>query len=73
MKVIVNHEEHEVPLGRLSYHDVVRLAYPGKPVIEGLSITYRRDDSPAEGMILQGETVPVREGMVFKVASTGNA
>lgn len=68
MKVYVNGREREVAYGVATYTEVVELAgLKGKP-----TVTYHHREAGG-GTLSAGETVGVREGMIFNVASTTNA
>lgn len=71
--VVVNTEDKEVTERRLSFNDVVLLAFnppPTGPNV-GFTITYRKGP-PAnrKGSLLEGGFVRIKEGMIFDVTPT---
>jgi hypothetical protein len=72
MKIIVNGSANEVDASRMSYDDVIRIAFNGRPVGHP-SVTYRNASGPADGILMPGADIGVREGTVFNVCHTGNA
>lgn len=71
--VIVNGREKEVTTKELSFDAVVALAFD--PVPSGpnwvFTITYRRGEgNKPEGTLAPGESVKVKDGMVFNVTAT---
>lgn len=70
--IIVNAREHSVPKEELSFDEVVGF-YENPPVGPNVyfTVTYRRGhgDKP-EGSLLPGESVRVKEGMIFVVTAT---
>ncbi|NTG08849.1 multiubiquitin domain-containing protein [Rhizobium rhizogenes] len=73
VKIFVNTREKFVDPGRISFSQVVRLAFPELPVGPNTSFTvsYLKgpDDKP-EGTLVEGESVKVRKGMRFNVSAT---
>lgn len=72
--IIVNGRKKEVVAKELSYTEVVNLAYDNNPPTGqniGFAITYRRGhgDKP-EGSLIEGQTVKIKEGMIFNVTPT---
>lgn len=71
--IIVNGEEKEVPKGELAYDDIIDLAFNPRPVGDSIefTITFRRGHgNKPEGTLVQGETVKVKDGMIFNVTPT---
>ena len=72
-KIIVNGRQKETSAKELSFQDVVRLAFDDAVFNEVTiyTITFKRGhgDKP-EGTLVEGETVKVKEGMIFNVART---
>lgn len=72
--VIVNGTKKTVQADELSFQDVVNLAYDGNPptgenVI--FTITYRKGQgNKPEGSLVAGQTVKVKDGMIFNVTPT---
>jgi hypothetical protein len=72
-RLIVNLEEKLVTRKKQSFSDIVKLAYPTPPSGNEISykVTYRKGP-PAnpKGSLVEGESVQVKNGMVFDVAPT---
>ena len=69
--IIVNAQPHKVSKGELSFAEVVALSgLPGGQNIV-FTLTYRRGHgNKPEGSLVEGETVKVKEGMIFNVTAT---
>ncbi len=71
--IIVNGREKVVPKGDISFAQLVALAFDPPPSGPNIvfTITYRRGhgDKP-EGTLPEGESVKVKEGMIFNVKAT---
>jgi hypothetical protein len=71
--IIVNAQPKVVTSKELTYEEVVKLAYPNPPTGENVLITvsFRRGaGNRPEGTLVAGESVKVKEGMVFNVRAT---
>lgn len=72
--IIVNAEEKTVSSDTLSFDDLVSLAYDGTPPTGdnwSFTITYRRGHgNKPTGSLVEGETVKIKDGMVFNVTGT---
>ena len=71
--IVVNGREKEVEKGRLTFDQLVALAFDDPPTGEFIcfTITYRRGQgNKPEGTLVEGESVRVREGMIFNVTAT---
>ena len=72
-KIIVNTREKVVTGKELTFAEVVALAFnppPSGPNVF-LTITYRRGQgNKPEGVLVEGETVKIKEGMIFNVTAT---
>jgi Multiubiquitin len=71
--IIVDGTPHEVPKGKITYVQVVTLAYsdyPQHPEIT-YSVTYTRGHH--EGILPPGGSVEVKDGMEFRVNRTGQS
>jgi hypothetical protein len=72
--IIVNAEEKPVSAGTLSFDEVVSLAYSGNPPAGenwSFTVTFRRGHgNQPEGSLVEGETVKLKDGMVFNVTGT---
>lgn len=71
--LIVNGREKEVSEKKLSFSEVVALAFgpdAGGPNIV-FTVTYRRgENQKPKGSLVEGETVTVKDGMIFDVTRT---
>ena len=71
--IIINGSEFNVPKEELSFSELVALAFENPPTGPKVifTITYRRGhgDKP-EGTLRPGESVRVKEGMIFNVTPT---
>lgn len=72
--IIVNTREHTVEKNKeISFDEIVSLAYDGNPptgkYIE-FSVMYRRGHGNKDGSLITGQTVKVKDGMVFNVSAT---
>jgi len=71
--IIVNSREKVVPKGDISFEQLVALAFNPVPTGENIvfTITYRKGHGhKPEGTLTEGETVKVKEGMIFNVRAT---
>lgn len=70
--IIVNAREHTVSKGELSFEEVVAF-YENPPTGRNIlfTVTYRRGTgNKPEGSLVAGESVKVKEGMIFVVTAT---
>ncbi|HEY8948350.1 MAG TPA: multiubiquitin domain-containing protein [Rhizomicrobium sp.] len=71
--VIVNAQKKEVVETKITFDEVVKLAYPIPPDGQNImfTITYRKGpkDNP-KGSLLEGQTVRIKNGMIFDVTPT---
>ncbi len=74
--IIVNGRPRQVEKGELSFEDIVRLAFPNPhfgPDYE-YTVTYSKGHHPRqEGTITAGQTIKVKEGMIFNVTETNKS
>jgi hypothetical protein len=75
-EIVVNARQVDVPKGTLSYIEVVRLAFE-HPVIDEntiYTVAYKRGhgDKP-EGTMVDGDTVKIKNGMIFYVTPTNRS
>jgi len=71
--IIVNAQPKVVASMELTSEQVVELAYPTPPTGENvlITVTYRRGaGNKPEGTLVAGESVKLKEGMVFNVRAT---
>lgn len=68
--IIVNGREKKVAKEEISFAEVVELAgLPSTPNTI-FTVTYRRGHGNKEGTLVEGESVKVKEGMIFNVTAT---
>ena len=73
--IIVNGREKRVAKEEISFLEVVALAFDTPPSKETMyTVTYRRgqDDKP-EGTLVEGQSVKVKDGMIFNVTATNKS
>lgn len=68
VKIFVNGREEMVAKGKITYEEVVALAYPN-PNFQDYTykVTYFHKDGKHEGKLTKGESVEVKEEMTFTV------
>jgi hypothetical protein len=70
--IIVNTRQHIVEKGELTFEEIVALAFdpvPAGPNIL-LTVTYHRGPGNKSGDVLPGQSVKVKDQMVFDVTAT---
>ena len=68
--IIVNGREKKVSKVELSFAEVVELAgLPSTPDTI-FTVTYRRGNGNKEGTLVEGESIKLKEGMIFNVTRT---
>ena len=66
--ILVNGREKTVTEKKQSYRDIARIAYPDANFDQFLyTITFFKGEGGHEGDLVEGETVIVKDGMVFYV------
>lgn len=66
--LIMNGRERTVTEKKQSYRDIAKLAYPDANFEQFLyTITYFKGEGGHEGDLVEGETINVKDGMVFNV------
>jgi hypothetical protein len=72
--VIVNGRRKDVHKRRLSFSEVVALAFPDAPPSDNTiyTVAYRNggDDRRPEGTLVAGESVKIKDGTIFDVTAT---
>lgn len=71
--IIVNGEEKTVEKDELTFEEVVDLAFDPRPTGEMMvfTVTYRRGHgNKPEGTLTEGDSVKVKDGMIFNVTAT---
>jgi hypothetical protein len=71
--IIVNGRKKEVPKGDISFSEVVTLSGLPSDPNSLFTVTYRRGEGNKEGSLVQGESVKVKEGMIFDVTQTNKS
>lgn len=71
--IFVNTRSHILAEKKISFEQVIDLAYPDQPATESDSFTVRYsrgNDGHGSGTLAAGQEVPVKKGMVFDVYRT---
>lgn len=71
--IYVNGEQKEVTTKTVSFAEIVALAYPKPPKGDNILYTVSYEDGPLanpQGSLKDGETVKVKNGMIFNVTAT---
>lgn len=71
--IVVNAQKKEVAEPKLTFDEVVKLAYPIPPAGQNILFTIKYRKGPAvnpKGSLLEGESVRVKDGMIFDVTPT---
>jgi hypothetical protein len=71
--IIVNGQKKTVAKKRISFDDLVKIAFPVPPTGENILYTISYEDGPPanpQGSLKAGETVLVKTGMIFNVKAT---
>lgn len=74
--IVVNGRAKAVPKDELTYDDLVRLAFDNPPSGEDVQFTIqytRGQGSKPAGVLLEGGSVKVKEGMEFDVTATNRS
>jgi hypothetical protein len=72
--IIVDGTPHEVPKGKITYTEVVKLAYPDYPQNQQTySVKYKKGKGEKQDILAPGASVEVKEGMEFYVSRTGES
>ncbi len=71
--IIVNGRKKEVATKELSYADIVNLAYDNNPPTGPnivITITFKKGEGDKQGTLLPGDTIKIKDGMIFNVTAT---
>jgi hypothetical protein len=69
--IYVNTISHQVEKDELSFDDVVKLAFPTPPAgSDGFTVLYQRGHGNKDGSLVEGDTIKVKDGMIFDVTPT---
>lgn len=76
MRIIVNAREYKVPGPKISYAQVVALAFTPVPTGPDVlfTVTYRKGPTQnPKGTLPEGESVTIKNGMIFNVTQTNRS
>jgi hypothetical protein len=71
--IIVNGQQKEVAETKIKFEEAVKLAFPSIPPGDNVMFTVRYRHGPKQnpsGTLLEGETVHIKNGMIFDVTQT---
>lgn len=71
--IIVNARQKVVTAKEMSFAEIVALAFDNPPTRPNIvfTVTYRRGEgNKPEGTLTEGETVKIKDGMIFNVTAT---
>jgi hypothetical protein len=71
--IVVNAQPKEVAEPKLTFDDVVKLAFPIPPEGQNILFTIKYRKGPAvnpKGSLLEGQAVRIKDGMIFDVTPT---
>lgn len=71
--IIVNARQKVVTAKDLSFTEIVALAFDNPPAGPNIvfTVTYRKGEgNKPEGTLVEGETVKIKDGMIFNVTAT---
>lgn len=72
--IVVNGHRKEVHKRRLTFEEVVKLAFPDAPPSDNIiyTVTYRNggDRHHREGTLVAGQSVKIKDGTIFDVTAT---
>lgn len=73
--IYINGTPKVVRKERLTFEEIVVLAFDNPPTGEGVQFTvqYSRGHSHSKGSLIEGQSVQVKEGMEFDVTSTNRS
>ncbi len=70
--IILNGRKVTVTAERLSFEELVRLAYPTPPVGQNtvFTVTYSKAEGNKAGSLVAGQSVKIKDDMIFNVTPT---
>jgi hypothetical protein len=71
--IIINGQKKEVTETKVTFDEIVKLAFPALPTGDNVMFTVRYRHGPRQnpsGTLLEGETVRIKNGMIFDVTQT---
>lgn len=73
-KIIVNGREKEWKEQKISFEQVVTLAFGSVDPNTTYTVTYKKGpEARPEGTLVKGQSVPVKTGMIFNVTATNKS
>lgn len=72
VQLVINGTPHIVTQQRISYEEVVSLAFPQGPFDVVYAVDYANDHGP-DGTLTKGQDTKVREGMIFNVVKSNRS
>ncbi len=72
VEIAVNGEQHFVPQGKISYEQVVQLAFPSGPFDILYTVSYANLHGK-DGTLAPGQDTEVKKGMSFNVIKTNRS
>lgn len=73
ISIIVNGRQKIIAKKELSFAEIVALAFDNPPTGPNIffTVTYRKGDgNKPEGTLVDGETIKIKDGMIFNVTAT---
>lgn len=71
-QIVINGQLHTVNQKRISYEEVVRLAFPEGPFDITYAVDYANEHGP-DGTLTKGQNAKVHDGMVFNVIKSNRS
>jgi hypothetical protein len=74
--IVINTRTYRWEEKKISFEELVNLAYPSQPILDQESVTVRYSrgrDGHGAGTLTAGHEVPVKEGMIFDVVRTSRS
>jgi hypothetical protein len=71
--IIVNGREKKVSQTELTFAEIVALSGLSGDANTIFTVTYKRGEGNKEGSLVAGESIKVKDGMIFNVTATGRS
>ena len=74
--IVVNGDRREVPGDRITFEEIIKIAYPVPPPGTDVQFTVqftRGPESKPAGTLIEGQSVKIRDGMEFDVTPTNRS
>ena len=70
--IIVNGRKVALTAEKLSFDEVVRLAFPNPPTGQNIvfTVTYSKGEGNKAGTLVAGQTIKIKDDMIFNVTPT---